>query len=148
MAGMSAVVIDTNITLDLFVFQDPAIAPLREALEGDAINWLATEGMRDELARVLAYPQIVRRRVAAALPEREVLDAFDRHARIVPTAAKAPFTCKDPDDQVFIDLAAAHGATLVSKDAEVLCMTRRLERLGVRVCRVWTGAPITAVPLD
>jgi putative PIN family toxin of toxin-antitoxin system len=138
---MSAVVIDTNITLDLFVFQDPAVAPLREALKSDALDWLATADMREELMRVLAYPQIVRRRVAAALSEREVLDAFDRHARIVPAAAKAPFTCKDPDDQVFIDLAAAHGATLVSKDAEVLCMARRLERLGVGVCRVWTVAP-------
>lgn len=135
---MSAVVIDTNITLDLFVFQDPAIAPLHEALKRDALDWLATADMREELIRVLDYPQIVRRRVAAALSEREVLDAFDRHARIVPAAAKAPFTCKDPDDQVFIDLAAAHGATLVSKDAEVLCMARRLERVGVRVCRVWT----------
>ncbi|MDR7149684.1 putative PIN family toxin of toxin-antitoxin system [Hydrogenophaga palleronii] len=145
---MSAVVIDTNITLDLFVFQDPAIAPLREALKSDALNWLATGAMREELARVLAYPQIVRRRVAAALSEREVLDAFDRHVRIVPAAAKAPFTCKDPDDQVFIDLAAAHGATLVSKDAEVLCMARRLERLGVRVCRVWTVASLAAAHLD
>jgi predicted nucleic acid-binding protein len=82
--------------------------------------------------------------VAAALSEREVLDAFDRHARIVPAAAKAPFTCKDPDDQVFIDLAAAHGAALVSKDAAVLCMARRLERLGVRVCRTWAPEPVLA----
>lgn len=145
---MSAVVIDTNITLDLFVFQDPAMAPLREALESRAIHWLATDGMRAELARVLAYPQIVRRRLAAGLSEGEVLDAFDRHARIVPAAAKAPFTCKDPDDQVFIDLAAAHGATLLSKDAEVLCMARRLDRLGVRVCRVWAVASTTALHLD
>ena len=145
---MSAVVIDTNITLDIFVFQDPAIAPLREALESDALDWLATADMREELIRVLDYPQIVRRRVAAALSEREVLDAFDQHARIVPAAAKAPFTCKDPDDQVFIDLAAAHGATLVSKDAEVLCMARRLERLGVRVCRAWTVTSITTSHLD
>lgn len=145
---MSAVVIDTNITLDLFVFQDPAIAPLREALEIESLDWLATGAMREELVRVLAYPQIVRRRVAAALSEREVLDAFDRHVRIVPTAAKAPFTCKDPDDQVFIDLAAAHGATLVSKDAAVLCMARRLERVGVRVCRVWAMAPLAATHLD
>jgi putative PIN family toxin of toxin-antitoxin system len=139
---MSAVVIDTNITLDLFVFQDPAIAPLHEALKSEALNWLATDGMREELTRVLAYPQIVRRRVAAALSEREVLDAFDRHARIVPAAAKAPFTCKDADDQKFIDLAAAHGASLVSKDAAVLCMARRLERVGVRVCRTWSPEPV------
>lgn len=145
---MSAVVIDTNITLDLFVFQDPAIGPLREALEIESLDWLATDGMRGELVRVLAYPQIVRKLIAVALSENMVLDAFDRHVRIVPAAAKAPFTCKDPDDQVFIDLAAAHGATLLSKDAEVLCMARRLERLGVRVCRAWTVTSITTSHLD
>lgn len=141
---MSAVVIDTNITLDLFVFQDPAIAPLCEALESESLDWLATEAMREELVRVLAYPQIARKLIAVALSENEVLDTFDRYVRLVPAAAKAPFTCKDPDDQQFIDLAAAHGATLVSKDAAVLCMARRLERVGVRVCRVWLREPVLA----
>lgn len=141
---MSAVVIDTNITLDLFVFQDPAIGPLREALEIESFDWLATDAMRGELVRVLAYPQIVRKMIAVALSENMVLDAFDRHVRIVPVAAKAPFTCKDPDDQQFIDLAAAHGAALVSKDAAVLSMARRLERVGVRVCRVWSMESVVA----
>ncbi len=145
---MSAVVIDTNIALDFFVFQDPAIALLREALESESLEWLATDAMREELVRVLAYPQIARKLIAVALSENEVLDAFDRHARLVPVAAKAPFTCKDPDDQKFIDLAAAHGAALVSKDLAVLCMARRLERVGVRVCRIWSPAStMAAVPL-
>ena len=41
-------------------------------------------------------------------------------------------TCKDPDDQKFIDLAVAHGATLLSKDRAVLALKKRLERLDVR----------------
>ena len=41
------------------------------------------------------------------------------------------YTCKDADDQKFIDLAVQHGAALHSKDAEVLCMKKRLERCGV-----------------
>jgi hypothetical protein len=45
--------------------------------------------------------------------------------------------CKDPDDQKFIDLAAALPATLLSKDAQVLALARRLERLGVSVLRCW-----------
>ncbi|MDO8903541.1 putative toxin-antitoxin system toxin component, PIN family [Hydrogenophaga sp.] len=141
---MSAVVIDTNITLDLFVFQDPAIAPLREALEIESLDWLATDAMREELVRVLGYPQIVRKLFAVALSKSDVLDAFDRHVHLVPSAAKAPFTCKDPDDQKFIDLAAAHGASLVSKDAAVLCMARRLERVGLRVCRTWPSESVLA----
>jgi putative PIN family toxin of toxin-antitoxin system len=131
-------VLDTNIALDLFVFQDPATAPLREALDRAPGEWLATAAMREELVRVLAYPQIARRLSAQARPAQDVLDAFDRCARLVPEAAKAAYTCKDADDQKFIDLAAAHRATLVSKDDAVLCMAKRLARVGVHVCREWS----------
>jgi len=132
-----ALVLDTNIALDLFVFQDPATAPLREALERTPGEWLATAAMREELLRVLAYPQIARRLAAQDRPPQDVLDAFDRCTRLVPEAPKAAYTCKDGDDQKFIDLAAAHRATLVSKDDAVLCMARRMERIGVTICRVW-----------
>jgi putative PIN family toxin of toxin-antitoxin system len=133
-----ALVLDTNIALDLFVFQDPATAPLRELLDRATGEWLATAAMREELLRVLAYPQIARRLAAQARPAQEVLDAFDRCTRLVPEAPKAAYTCKDGDDQKFIDLAAAHRATLVSKDDAVLCMAKRLARVGVHVCREWS----------
>ena len=132
-----ALVLDTNIALDLFVFQDPATVPLRDAIGRAPGTWLATAAMREELVRVLAYPQIACRLVAQARPAQDVLDAFDRHTRLVPDATKAAYTCKDADDQKFIDLAAAHRATLVSKDDAVLCMARRLARIGVHVCREW-----------
>ena len=133
-----ALVLDTNIALDLFVFQDPSTAPLREALERTPGEWLATAAMREELLRVLAYPQIARRLAAQARPAQDVLDAFDHCTRLVPEAPKAAYTCKDADDQKFIDLAAAHRATLVSKDDAVLCMAKRLARVGVHVCREWS----------
>jgi putative PIN family toxin of toxin-antitoxin system len=133
-----ALVLDTNIALDLFVFQDPATAPLRELLDRATGEWLATAAMREELLRVLAYPQIARRLAAQARPAQDVLDAFDRCTRLVPEAPKAAYTCKDGDDQKFIDLAAAHRATLVSKDDAVLCMAKRLARVGVHVCREWS----------
>ena len=41
--------------------------------------------------------------------------------------------CRDPDDQMFIDLAVAHRAQLLSKDALVLRLARRLRPLGVVV---------------
>jgi predicted nucleic acid-binding protein len=46
-------------------------------------------------------------------------------------APKAVVTCKDKDDQKFIDLAVQHGAVLLSKDKAVLCMRKRLLALGV-----------------
>ena len=128
-------VLDTNIALDLFVFDDPATQVLREALMGGTHGWLATAPMREELWRVLAYPQIARRVAAAQVSADHVIARFDERVTVVAEAPKAPYTCKDPDDQKFIDLAVAHTATLVSKDAAVLCMARRLARLGVGVYR-------------
>ncbi len=124
-------VLDTNIVLDLWVFDDPRSQPLLAQLERGDVRWLATAAMREELARVLTYPHIARRLQARGLQADAVLGAFDRHAQMQPDAPKAPYTCKDADDQKFIDLAVQHGAALHSKDAEVLCMKNRLARCGV-----------------
>lgn len=136
----TVLVLDTNIVLDLFVYEDPATHALRQQLNQSATRWLATTAMREELARVLGYPQIAKRLAARAMPAEAVLDLFDQRAETVPAAPKAPCTCKDADDQGFIDLAVAHRAVLVSKDAEVLCMAKRLDRLGAVVKRFWTPA--------
>jgi putative PIN family toxin of toxin-antitoxin system len=125
------VVLDTNIVLDLFVFNDAAAAPLKRALQDNALDWISTAHMRTELERVLAYPQIVPRLAFYALRPGDVLAAFDRHARMVDVAPKAPVSCSDADDQVFIDLAVAHQAWLLSKDQAVLSMQKRLLALGV-----------------
>ena len=133
----TVLVLDTNIVLDLFVYEDPATAPLRERLADGQTRWLATAVMREELRRVLDYPQVVRRLEARGLSTEAVLSAFDGRVRTVDVAPKAPYTCKDPDDQKFIDLAVAHTATLLSKDKAVLCMRKRLATLGVAVSRQW-----------
>ena len=125
------VVLDTNIVLDLFVFNDAAAAPLKQALQDRTIDWISTAAMRAELERVLAYPQIVPRLAFYQLQATDVLAAFDRHARLVEAAAKAPVSCSDADDQIFIDLAVAHQAWLFSKDQAVLSMQKRLLALGV-----------------
>jgi predicted nucleic acid-binding protein len=89
--------------------------------------------MRIELARVLAYPKIVQRLAFYQLDAAVVLAQFDTLAKLVDVAPKATATCKDPDDQKFIDLAAAHQALLLSKDNAVLCMKKRLLALNVHV---------------
>ena len=126
------VVLDTNIVLDVFVFNDAAALPVRQALEAGELDWLATQPMRDELARVLTYPQIVPRLDFYQLSADDVLAAFDRHARITEVAAKASVICSDPDDQKFIDLAVAGQTLLLSKDKAVTSMSKRLLALGVR----------------
>ena len=132
---LQSVVLDTNIVLDLFIFSDPATADLRRALDGGTLQWIATAPMREELRRVLDYPQLQPRMAFYGITAEQVLTAFDRHTQLCDPAPKAPYTCKDADDQKFIDLAAAHRAPLLSKDKAVLCMTRRLKNLGVTVAR-------------
>jgi predicted nucleic acid-binding protein len=144
---MQPLVLDTNIVLDLFVFEDPKARALRAALHGRAARWLATEAMREELARVLGYPHIAARMAARGIGAGAVLRGFADHAELVAEAARAPFACKDPDDQKFIDLAVAHRCALLSKDAQVLCMRRRLARVGVETGPVWAPVLPQAAPL-
>ncbi|MEI7976942.1 MAG: putative toxin-antitoxin system toxin component, PIN family [Betaproteobacteria bacterium] len=124
-------VIDTNIVLDLWLFEDPATIPLRAALQSGAISHLATASMRDELARVLTYPHLMKRMAKSKIQAQDILNRFDEHLLAAEPAAKAPCTCKDPDDQKFIDLAVAHAVPLLSKDAAILCMKKRLFQSGV-----------------
>ena len=125
------VVLDTNIILDVFVFADAAAKPVRQALEAGELDWIATPPMRDELARVLGYPQIVPRLAFYQLSADDVLAAFDRHARVIEVAIKARLNCSDPDDQKFIDLAVAGKTLLLSRDRHVLSMSKRLLAHGV-----------------
>jgi putative PIN family toxin of toxin-antitoxin system len=128
---LAPIVLDTNIVLDIFVFNDQAVQALRVELEAGLRTWIATDAMRAELARVLGYPQIVPRLAVCELSAADVLAAFDRLAHTVPAAVKAAMTCKDPDDQIFIDLAVAHRARLLSKDGAVRALRKRLAALGV-----------------
>ena len=131
----SRVVLDTNIVLDAFVFDDPAARPLKSALAALQFEWIATKAMRDELARVLCYPKIVPRMAFYAVTASHVLAQFDGQATLVDTAPKASVTCRDPDDQKFIDLAVTHQALLLSKDQAVLCMHKRLLAYSVKVAK-------------
>lgn len=134
------VVLDTNIVLDLWLYKDPATPALLEALENKSVQWLATQVMRDELERVLAYTHIVKRLAFSQLTTEDILAQFDAHAQLMPVAAKALYVCKDGDDQKFIDLAAQHKTQLISKDKAVLTMRNRMARLGVAVGKVFPVA--------
>ena len=126
------IVLDTNVCLDLFLFQDPACAALLTALEGGEVQALTRSDCRDEWRRVLHYPQLPIDN--ACVPALE--DAFDRLVRCVPTEA-APHDawlprCADPDDQKFLELALAVGARwLLSKDKELLKLNRRVGSAGL-----------------
>ncbi len=130
-APATAVVIDTNVVLDLLLFGDASTQALEQALLSGALVWLGTGAMREELQRVLAYPVMqsaMRQRGRTAGP---MMLRFDQLCRLQPDAARCAVRCTDADDQIFIDLAVAHRALLLSKDRAVLRLRKRLARLGV-----------------
>lgn len=131
--AVRAVVLDTNVALDLLVFDDPSVQALRAALAAGQLRWLALPGMRDELARVLTYPRVAAYLAVRARPAHEVLAAFDASSHCSAPAPAAPVRCTDPDDQPFLDLALAHGALLLSKDLAVLATRQRMAALGVEL---------------
>ena len=128
------IVVDTNIALDLLVFDDPGCVSLSVALEVGELQWIATAAMREELVRVLGYPPVAARLARNGRDAERVLAAFDRRVHPVDEApARAPCLCRDPDDQIFVDLAVAQRARLLSKDRALLEMRGPLARLGVEV---------------
>jgi putative PIN family toxin of toxin-antitoxin system len=140
MSAVQLVVLDTNIVLDLFLFQDPKTARLYEQLRSGQIQWQATAHMRNELERVLTYTHISAKLAYYEKTGIHLLAAFDKYTHVIPApVAKAPYACKDTDDQPFIDLAVylastgPHKVYLISKDKAVLCMRKRLEKLAVFV---------------
>jgi predicted nucleic acid-binding protein len=132
-SARALLVLDTNVVLDLLVFDDPSTRTLRCALELHEAQWLATAAMRGELAHVLEYAPLRSRMASSGLDARHVLAGFDLRARQVEAPARAPVACSDPDDQKFIDLAVRHGCILLTRDAAVLSLGKRLARLGVSV---------------
>lgn len=142
-AGLSlsparVLVLDTNVVLDLLLFDDPSTAALQAALQSRQWGWLATSAMRDELARVLAYPALAAPMAARARDAQALLARFDQSCLLQPVAPACPVRCSDPDDQRFVDLAAAHRAWLLSKDKAVLRLRRRLAVLEVPVSPVFS----------
>lgn len=132
-AALLPVVLDTNIALDVLLFNDPHAAPLRAALQAGRLRWLATLRMREELQRVLAYPHIAARMQFYQCTAQHIMAQYDACTAVVDAAPRCAYVCKDADDQCFIDLAVAHNALLLSKDAQVLKLRKRLAKIGITV---------------
>ena len=135
-------VLDTNVVLDLLHFDDLLARPLRQALVEGRLRCVVTDATLDELRRVLAYPEfaldaehqaalfaryqalsvrVAEDGVKAVLPHKWT----PIHYGLKPVWSRMPH-CSDPDDQKFIELAAASAAqALISKDRAVLKLRRR-----------------------
>ena len=112
-------VLDTNVILDLLVFKDPSTEPLRLLLDAQQVDAVRTPASMAELMDVIGRPTFKLSR-----EEQETIrEAWESSSRLLEDAAmeRAPFTCRDPDDQVFINMAySIRPALLLSKDLRVL----------------------------
>lgn len=144
------IVLDTNVWLDLLLFEDPRAARLRAALDSHAVAAVTNDDCRAEWLRVLHYPQL---QLDEAGRER-LLQAFD--ALVEPLAgdagrqdAVALPRCADRDDQKFVQLAFDSSARwLLSRDRDVLALGRRTARAGwFEIVTPQAWSPPTGPPL-
>jgi putative PIN family toxin of toxin-antitoxin system len=125
------IVLDTNVWLDLLVFDDPRTGALRAALEARRVVAVTDGDCRDEWVRVLGYPLL-----RLDHSRREAMTAaFDALAHPLLSAARQTEPtlprCRDPDDQKFLQLARDAGARwLLSRDRHLLSLAPRCRREG------------------
>jgi len=119
-------VLDTNVWLDWLVFDDPAIATLRAAVAAGRAEVFMAPDCEAELERALGY-DLGKRAVDIAACLAECARVVRRIAPVAKEAQSARLpTCRDPDDQKFLEAALAAGATfLVTKDRALLDLARR-----------------------
>lgn len=134
-SGALRFVPDTNVCLDLFVFEDPQCVALLEAVRAGDVELVTREDCRAEWHAVLTYPQL-------KLDERRRLQAiatFDRYVHgiapsdtLVRNDGVVLPRCRDRDDQKFLELAyQARARALLTRDEELLRLARRTQREGL-----------------
>lgn len=130
-------VLDTNVVLDWLVFGDAHMLAAGAWLRDGRARWLHSSAMLDELFDVVARDRVLRHADAdAASLVRRVQEASRAHGVLLPAAAPCALRCRDPDDQMFIDLAMHAGASLLlTRDKALLELARPGPHGGPRVVR-------------
>lgn len=125
-------VLDTNVILDLLVFKDPSTEPIRLALHAKLVDAVRSEASMRELIDVIQRPAFKLSREEQEI----ILQAWESNTRLLESAMieEAPFTCRDLDDQVFINMAySIRPALLLSKDLRVLELQTIAKRHGIEI---------------
>lgn len=125
------VVLDTNVIMALWHFDDPKLQDLKRWVESAEVVLLSDDKCIEELKCVLAYRQF------EIQPERQLalLEAYAKKVVMdsatqenIDEIASALPKCRDKDDQKFVELAyCAQANVLLSRDKLVLKLARRRE---------------------
>lgn len=127
------IVLDTNVCLDLFVFRDPRLALLLNALQTGSAKAVTRADCREEWRIVLTYPKLSLDDASRARSAAE----FDSLITCLPPSSEFEATrrlpvCRDPDDQKFLELACDAGAeVLVTKDKALLRLAKKTSGAGL-----------------
>ena len=129
---MKTVIFDTNVLLDIFVFNDFRAIHIKAALVDKQLEALATPNTIEELADVISRPLFSLEQST----QEQILSEWRNLATIIQdkTLISAPWQCRDPDDQVFLNLAyTSKPCLLLSKDNELLKLAKKAALEGVLI---------------
>ena len=125
-------VLDTNVLLDLWLFNDPSVRPLRAAIDAGSLRAIRSRECDAEFEEVLAREGFGLDGAARA----EMLTRWARCSEPIEDVAPAPIICADPDDQKFLDAAFTVRADwLLTRDKALLRLARRAVAAGLRITR-------------
>lgn len=129
-APAKRIVLDTNVCLDLFVFNDPRWASLLAALESGAIEAVTRADCRDEYLIVLHYKHLPLDEQSRPLCAAR-FDALIKVVQPAPSLVRLP-VCTDKDDQKFLEVARDAAADiLITKDKALLKLARKTSQAGM-----------------
>jgi putative PIN family toxin of toxin-antitoxin system len=115
------IVLDTNIWLDWFVFNDPTINTLKTWSAKPENTIVIDEACKQELISVLAYEKFqlnTSHRIEIARNVDKICEAYNSYNR---DRASLEVWCKDPADEKFLKLALNSDSDfLVTKDWDLL----------------------------
>lgn len=140
-------VLDTNVVLDLFVWDNPAAEPLRALIRQGELQCLSDADCLGELVRVLTYPKLA----LEAAARDTILAEYASLCRVVASerpehASPILPRCSDRDDQKFLTLAVRTGADfLLTRDNALLKMGKRMKIFAPHLSIMTPSARIAAL---
>jgi putative PIN family toxin of toxin-antitoxin system len=136
---MKSVIFDTNVLLDIFVFNDFRAIHLKQALLDRQFDAFASPNTLEELADVISRPLFCLEQVA----QENILYQWRSIAKAVDDATllNAPWQCQDPDDQVFLNLAyTVKPCLLISKDNALLKLASKAAKENIHITSNYNAA--------
>ena len=127
---MPRAVLDTNVLLDLWLFDDPSVRALRAAIEAGELRPLRSADCDAEFAAVIGRGQFGLDEAA----QQALLARWTACGEPITDIGPAPLACADPDDQKFLDAAFSAGVELLlTRDKGLLKLDGRAEAAGLRI---------------